>query len=127
MDIIQHSLMVIDNQIVYKYDHIATIYIDGRYYFNVFRRYNSDYNIMIQDYNGDIYLHQNNTVQQSIDSVLCVKSNMYTVNATSYLHNGHVPTLEISDMKWTDIHTKYQTVSANLSGVFDTDIVLDIL
>ena len=118
MDLIERSLMVINGKIMYKFDHIASIYIDGRYYFNVFRRYNSDYNIMIQDYNGDIYLHQDFTIKDSIDTILCLTSNIYTIEATSYLHNGPIPSLEISNMRWTEVHNKYQTVYVNFGGIF---------
>jgi hypothetical protein len=118
--LIEISQMVIDGKIIYRFDHIATVSIDGRCYFNVFRRYNSDYNIIVQDYNNDIYLHQDYTVRDSIHTILCLQSNMYTIGATSYKHNGPVPSLfpDIADMRWTEIHGKYQTVSVNFGGVF---------
>jgi hypothetical protein len=45
---------------------------------------------------------------------------MYTIGATSYKHNGPVPSLfpDIADMRWTEIHGKYQTISVNFGGVF---------
>lgn len=109
------SLMVINGKIVCKFDHIATIYMNDRYYFNVFRRYNSDYNILIEDYNGDIYLHQDYTVKESISTILCVETNIYTLEAISYKHNGPVPSVhpDIADMRWTEVHEKYQAVHVN--------------
>lgn len=127
MSLIELSQMVINGTIISKFDHIATIYIDGRYYFDVFRRYNSDYNFMIYDYNGDIYLHQDFTIRDSINTILCVDSNMYTIEATSYLHNGPVPSLEIVNMRWTEVHMRYRTVSIDLGGVFPVDHIIDII
>jgi len=50
---------------------------------------------------------------------------MYTISATSYKHNGPVPSLfpDIADMRWTEIHGKYQTVSVNFGGVFEESSV----
>ena len=118
------SKMIIDGHIVHKLDQIATIFINGRFYFNVFRRYNSPYNIVIEDHNLDIYLHQDHTVRTSLKNVFCLPdyeaSNIYTWTATSYKHNGPVPNMDkdIADMRWTDIHGKYQAISVNFGGIF---------
>ena len=95
-------------------------YIEGSNKMSLAVRSNSDYNIIVQDYNNDIYLHQDYTVRDSIHTILCLQSNMYTIGATSYKHNGPVPSLfpDIADMRWTEIHGKYQTVSVNFGGVF---------
>lgn len=108
-------LMVVNGTIISKFDHIATVYLDGRMYFNVFRRYNSDYNIVIQDYNNDVYLHQDYIIKESINSILCMNNNIYTLGATSYKHNGPVPSLmpDIADMRWTEVHGKYQKIDVN--------------
>ena len=119
------SQMVVDGKIISKLDHIATIYINGRRYFNVYRRYNSDFNILVEDYNNDIYLHKDCTVRNSLHTILCLtyydSNDIYTIDATSYKHNGPVPSLvpDIADMKWTEIHAKYHTVSVNFGGIFN--------
>lgn len=121
------SKMVINGEITYKLDQIATIYINDRHYFNVFRRYNSPYNIVIEDNNTDIYFHQDRTVRTSLKNILCLpdceSSNMYTWNAISYQHNGPVPnmSIDIADMRWTEIQAQYQAVNVNFSGIFDRD------
>jgi hypothetical protein len=118
------SKMIVDGNIVQKLDHIATISINSRFYFNVFRRYNSPYNIVIEDPNMDIYLHQDYTVRKSLQTVLCLSnydaSCMYTWNATSYKHNGPIPSLDmdIADMRWSEIHAKYHAISVNFGGIF---------
>lgn len=120
----QLSQMVVDGQVVHKLDLIATIYINSRQYFTVFRRYNSPYNIVIEDANLDIYLHQDYTVRKSLKTVLVLPdyeaSNIYTWNATSYKHNGPIPSIDkdIADMTWTEIHAKYHAISVNFGGIF---------
>jgi hypothetical protein len=123
------SQMVINGAIVHKLDHIASIAINGRHYFNVYRRYNSNYNIVVEDNNYDIYLHQDHTVRKSLQTVLCLPefeaANIYTWNATSYKHNGPVPSIDhdIADMRWTEIQARYQAISVNFGGIFYNDYV----
>lgn len=118
------SQMVVNGQVTSKLDSIATIHINSRFYFNVFRRYNSPYNIVIEDYNGDIYLHQDHTIRTSLKTVLCLQdyqsSNIYTWNATSFKHNGPVPSIDkdLADMRWSEIQAQYQAVSINFGGIF---------
>lgn len=119
------SQIVMGGVITYKLDYIATIFINGRHYFNVFRRYNSDYNIVIEDKNTDIYLHQDYTVRKSLQTIMCISeydaANIYTRGATSYKHNGPVPSIlvDIADMYWTEIQSNYQAVSVNFGGTFE--------
>ena len=121
--LIQLSQMVVDGEITYKLDHIATININGRHYFTVFRRYNSQYDIVIEDYNGDIYLHQDNTIRRSLQGILCLlnveAANIYTLDATSYKHNGPVPSLscDIADLQWSHVHADYHAISVNFGGI----------
>lgn len=117
----QMSQMVVGGQVMYKFDHIAVIYIDGRHYFNVYRRYNSPYNIMIEDYNLDVHLHQDYTLRTSLKNILCLpeesSTNMYMLCADSFKHNGPI-IIDILDMRWTEIQTQFQAVNVHLSGVF---------
>jgi hypothetical protein len=116
--------MIVDGNIIHKLDQIATIHINNRYYFSVFRRYNSPYNIVIEDYNGDIYLHKDQTVRSSLKTIMCLPdyeiSNMYTWNATSYKHNGPLPSTDkdIADMYWSEVQGLYHAVSVNFGGIF---------
>lgn len=120
----QLSQMIINGNITHKLDIIATVYINGRFYFSVFRRYNSPYNILIEDYNSDIYLHQDHTIRTSLKTVLCLPDDeavkIYTSNATSYKHNGPVPNMDkdIADMRWSEIHSQYHAISVNFGGIF---------
>jgi len=121
----QVSEMAVNGSIIYKLDHIATIYIDNLFYFNVYRRYNSPYNIVIQDNNYDIHLHQDYTVRTSLKNVLCLQdqqSNMFYTDYTySFRYNGpiqNLSSLDILDMRWSEIHYNYQGVIINVNGLY---------
>lgn len=130
-ELIELSKMVIGNEITYKLDKIATIYINGRYYFDIFRRYNSPYNIMIVDENDDVYLHQDHTIRKSLKTVMCLPDSesdkMYTSSATSYKHGGPAPHMfcDIADMRWTAVQDQYEAVIVNFEGMFnDTPLAM---
>jgi hypothetical protein len=123
--LIELSQMMMGGQMVYKFDHIATIHINDYQFFNVYRRYNSPYNIIIEDYNGDIHLHQDHTVRISLKTVLCLSdyesNSLYTYSAESYKYNGPIPytTVDVADMRWTEIHTTYQGVNVHFRGIYN--------
>ena len=120
--------MSINGQVTHKLDQIASVYINEQPYFNVFRRYNSPYNIVIEDYTGDIYLRKNNTVRKSLKSVLCLSryasNNIYTIAAASFKHNGPVPydADMIPDMRWTEIQGEYQAITVTFGGILDDNL-----
>ncbi len=117
--------MSINGQVTHKLDQIASVYINEQPYFNVFRRYNSPYNIVIEDYTGDIYLRKDKTVRKSLKSVLCLSSDeinkMYTIAAASFKHNGPVPNdaYMIPDMRWSELQGEYQAITVTFGGILD--------
>ena len=117
------SQMIVDNNITYKLEFICTIKIYGKDYFNVYRRYNSPYSFIIEDMNGDIFLHQDYTIRKSIQDIVCLSddktTHIYTLDATSYKHNGPVPNMsyDIVDMTWSEIHAAYHALNLNIGGL----------
>lgn len=126
------SQIVIDGEITYKIDNIATVYINNRYYFNIYRRYNSSYNIVIEDYNNELHVQQDNTIRASLKKVLCLTEddthNMYTYTATSYKHNSSIPSTnkDVLDMRWTDIHAQFQAINVDFRGIFTNTSKMDV-
>lgn len=123
--LIELSQIVINGHVTFKLDFIAHISINNNYYFSVFRRYNSPYEIVIEDMAGDVHVHYDTTVRESLQNILCLTeetaANMYTYDAISYKHNSPVPTMncDIADLKWTDIQTLYQGVNVNFRGILE--------
>ena len=123
--LIELSQIVVNGQLIHKLDHIASITINNKFYFNVFRRFNSVYNIVIEDENNDTYLHKNCTARFSLKNILCLSdelaSKMYTETTFSFKHAGPAPSLnmDILDMGWSDIHNKYNYLMINICGIFE--------
>lgn len=119
------SQIVMNGNITYKLDFIAGIYIQNQFYFNVYRRYNSPYDIVIEDVNGDLYYHKDYTVRQSLQAVLCISAeeveHLYTLSAMSYKHNAPAPstTQDISEMRWSDIQRNFYAVRVNFGGILN--------
>jgi hypothetical protein len=118
--LIELSQMVVNGHITFKLDFIAHISINNHYYFSVFRRYNNPYNIVIEDCTGDVHVHQDATVRESLRNILCltkeVALNMYTYNAFSYKHNGPI-SCDIADLMWTELQSQYEAVNVDFRGI----------
>jgi len=117
------SYVVINNSIQFKMDKIADLYIHGLPYFTVFRRYNSPYEFVLEDMNGDTYLHRDQTVRESLQAVLCLSpqhaAQLYTHSAHSYKHNAPLCPFasDLADLQWSAIQEHYEAISANFGGV----------
>ena len=70
------SQMTINGHIMNKLDFLGSITIYGSVYFNVFRRYNSPYEIVVEDLNADFHFFRNITVKQTIQRVLCLSEEL---------------------------------------------------
>lgn len=122
------SQLVMDNTISYKVDFIGSIAINDRPYFNVYRRYNSQYNIIVEDVNGDIYLQQDYNIRQSMKKILCLNDtdtkNMRSKKVYSYRHNGEIPSSsnDVLDMNWTTVNSVYCAVLIDVTGIFKDNV-----
>jgi len=64
------SQLNINGTLVSKLDFIASITVHGYPYFNVFRRYNSVYEIAIEDFHGDFHFHRDISIKECMRAVL---------------------------------------------------------
>ncbi len=123
--LVELSQIVINGHVTFKLDFIANISINNHSYFSVFRRYNSPFEIVIEDMAGDVYLHRDTTVRESLQNILCLNdndtANIFTYDAISYKHNGPIPSMccDIADLKWSEIQTLYQGVNVNFRGILE--------
>ena len=119
------SSLVINGVPTYKLDLIAVISIHGRPYFNVFRRYNSVYEFVIEDFNGDLFMHKDYTIRQSIQHLLYLlpgqMDNMRAEDIYSFKHSAAPPThaYRINDMRWSEIQRDWFGVAVNFTGILD--------
>lgn len=107
-----------------KLDYLGSISIHGRHYFNVWRRYNNVYEIVFEDYQGDLHFHKDHTVFQSIQRLLCLMDDqmggLRVISTFSFKHNGS-PAISDSflDMHWSAIQGNWQGLMMNLGGILD--------
>lgn len=114
------SEIVIDGVVTRKLDFLGTVFIHDRHYFNVFRRYNNTYEIVLEDSLGDFHFHRDYTVRESVQRIMC-----YTDEAIRELRSQDVvafknqaPVYEqVVDMRWTEIQGRYAGAAIRLVGV----------
>lgn len=113
---------VINQEIHYKLDKIADIYIHGLLYFSVFRRYNSVYEYILEYVNGETYLHKNKSIRESLRTVFSLSKEqiapLHTSYFYSYRHTAFLEKVELADRTWTDIWKSYGAISVNFEGIF---------
>lgn len=108
----------------YKLDLIASIFINNLHYFQVFRRYNSVYEFIVEDMRGDLSYYMDSTVRHTLQNLLCISEkesmNMYSDSVYSYKHNANLSNsavYNIPDMKWSEIHSQFQAIQVNFKGI----------
>lgn len=119
------SETAVNGHIVHKLDLIGIVRICGVHYFNVYRRYNNVYEIVVEDSNGDFYLQRDNLLRRSIGKVLCLSeeqmNSMYTTDVYSFRHGGTPPTSSPApeNMGWSEIHREWCAIEVNLRGIYE--------
>jgi hypothetical protein len=108
-----------------KLDFLGTIHIYGVHYFNVFRRYNSVYEIVLEDFHGDFHFHKDYTIRQSLQHILCLSNEqmegIYTRYATSFKH-GSCPMTSMHDapnMHWSELQQQWQAAALDFGGILE--------
>ena len=103
-----------------KLDFLGTVRVYGQHYFNVWRRYNNVYEIVIEDFVGDFHFHKDYTIRESIQKVLCLSDEqihgLYTIDAVSFKHRADVSE-DVTSMRWTEIEHRWYALDMNLGGI----------
>ena len=114
------EIMMPNGHITRKLDFLGTIRVYGQHYFNVWRRYNNVYEIVIEDFTGDFHFHKDYTIRESIQKVLCLSDEqihgLYTIDAISFKHCADVSE-DVTSMRWTEIEHRWYALDMNLGGI----------
>jgi len=109
-----------NGHVTYKLDYLGSIRIYGKYYFNVWRRYNNVYEIVIEDFSGDFHYHKDYTIRESIQKILCLSNEqmegIYTIEAISFKHHADVSE-EVTSMRWTEMEHRWYAMDLNVGGI----------
>ena len=116
------SEIVINGKITRKLDFLGTVSIYGWQYFNVWRRYNNPYEIVLEDQNGDFYFHRDCTVRQSLQRILCLTNeqmkNIMTLEVIPFKTQSIVHQ-NVVNVRWTEIQQRWCGASINLGGILE--------
>lgn len=119
LDTISEIIMP-NGHIMRKLDFLGTIRVYGQHYFNIWRRYNNVYEIVIEDFAGDFHFHKDYTIRESIQKVLCLSDEqihgVYTIDAISFKHRADVSE-DVTSMRWTEIEHRWYALDMNLGGI----------
>jgi hypothetical protein len=122
-DLLPLSEMVVHDRILQKLDLIGTVSVYGSPYFTVYRRYNNVHEMIVVDYNGDVYLQKDLTFTESIRRILCLSheqmADLRVVSAFSFKHQAPPPTMihRIPDMEWSAIQEMWFGVDVCVEGI----------
>ena len=116
--------LVVNGQIIYKIDQIAMIHHHGKHLFSVFRRYNSVYEIVIEDCHGDTFFHKDYTLKESLQRLLCLsnteKEKMYLINVHEFTKNAPYDH-NVLEMRWSEVHRLLNGAYVNIGLVDDIE------
>ena len=114
------EIVLPNGHVTRKLDFLGTVRIYNQYYFNVYRRYNNVYEIVLEDFAGDYHFHRDYTVRESLQKVLCLSDEqihgLHTINAVSFKHRA-VISEEVVDMRWTEVEHRWYALDMNLGGI----------
>ena len=114
------EIMMPNGHVTRKLDFLGTVRVYGQHYFNVWRRYNNVYEIVIEDFAGDFHFHKDYTIRESIQKVLCLSDEqihgLYTIDAISFKHRADVSE-DVTSMRWTEIEHRWYALDMNLGGI----------
>lgn len=114
------SLLSICGQTIHKLETLGTVFIDNRKAYNIFRRFNSPYEILLESDDHTIHFHKNYYVLESLHRLLGSQMDHHDVVAVySYRHHGalvspeacHLPTL-----RWDELHQMWSGASIYLES-----------
>jgi hypothetical protein len=115
------SMMLINGQPVSKLDYVAHISIHGSGYFNVFRRYNSRYEFLVEDLNGDIHFHKDVTIRQSLQAILCLTDEQMATAVIVYAtgFKMQTPISLAIDTHWSELHREHHGAMITVEGILE--------
>ncbi len=115
------SMMLINGQPVSKLDYVAHISIHGSGYFNVFRRYNSRYEFLVEDLNGDIHYHKDVTIRQSLQAILCLTDEQMATAVIVYAtgFKMQTPISLAIDTHWSELHREHHGAMITVQGILE--------
>jgi hypothetical protein len=113
------SMMYMNGLPFSKLDCLGYITINGTHFVNVFRRYNSPYEIVVEDYVGDFHMFRDISVKDTIQRVLCLSDEQmkyFHIKETLSFKKCCAVHLSVNTC-WSEIHHFHQGVMMDIAGL----------
>lgn len=110
--------MMIDGNLIHKIDHIGSVYLTSGNTFNVYRRYNSEYNIVLEDSHYNYLVQRDMTIRESIGCALYLseeeQQSIQCIQAASVKHNTVIPDPALCSLKWSEVQEIYTGITIQI-------------
>ncbi len=107
--------MIVDGNLIHKIDYIGSVHLISGKHFNVYRRYNSEYNIVLEDSNLNYLVQRNMTIRESIGCAMYLsedeQESIQCVQAASVKHNMPVSDPALCSLKWSEVQVIYTGIT----------------
>lgn len=113
------SALCTEEGIFHKLDIVASIYVQGRHVLNVYRRYNSTFNIVFEDGRDGLHFQTNKSLIESIEELFQTELDTYPdiERLYSFKHQAYMTRVHYSSlwrMTWEYIATYYGCILLKL-------------
>jgi len=106
------SLLHIRGDKLFKLDMVAAIYLNGVKQLNVYRRYSSVYEFLLEDNYHTIHFQRDVRVMDSLHHLVGALDDRHaTIHAYSHKHHGafiHADDFHFESLRWSEFHGRWQ-------------------
>jgi hypothetical protein len=106
------SLLHIRGDKLFKLDMVAAIYLNGVKQLNVYRRYSSVYEFLLEDNYHTIHFQRDVRVMDSLHHLVgALDDRRATIHAYSHKHHGafiHADDFHFDTLRWSEFHGRWQ-------------------
>lgn len=111
--------MYLNGQLISKIDHIASVSLTNGKHFNVYRRYNSDFCIILEDQHFNYLAQTNMSIRQSIGTALSLsdeeQDSIQCIQISSIRHNMAIPDPNPLILRWSEVQDSFAGITILLA------------
>lgn len=105
------SLLHIRGDKLFKLDMVAAIYLNGVKHLNVYRRYSSVYEFLLEDNYHTVHFQKDVRVMDSLHHLMGALDDRASIHAYSHKHHGafiHADDFHFETLRWSELHGRWQ-------------------
>ena len=105
------SLLHIRGDKLFKLDMVAAIYLNGVKHLNVYRRYSSVYEFLLEDNYHTVHFQKDVRIMDSLHHLMGALDHRASIHAYSHKHHGafiHADDFHFETLRWSELHGRWQ-------------------